>query len=291
MGKEKISKFICKLRKEKNLTQQELADRLYVSDKAVSKWEREICLPDVTIFENLAEILGVSVAELIAGERIKDNEKLKKTNLILAHNLKENIRVVKSKNKIIAILFSIIVLILFILIIFLINGHTGVKGSSNNEKTIKNSSNYGDGTYAFVGETENFIFENGKINFTKKNGMFELSNFNLSDNSSVDGDGVKTAKIRVYFDNKEWGGDDYTLDDGDFNIWLNETYLYEGVSYPCRNGYENCGVVISAKIDKNEFPNNMKIEINYCTKNNKCEKETFEVSDLILQEDKSSADD
>ena len=58
--------FVAQLRKEKGLTQRELADRLYVSDKAVSKWERGLSYPDVTLLEPLAAKLELTVGELMA---------------------------------------------------------------------------------------------------------------------------------------------------------------------------------------------------------------------------------
>ncbi|MGE4275712.1 MAG: helix-turn-helix domain-containing protein, partial [Lawsonibacter sp.] len=61
--------FIAQLRKEQNMTQKELADRLNVTDKAVSKWETGKGFPDVKLLEPLAQALGVSLVELIQGER------------------------------------------------------------------------------------------------------------------------------------------------------------------------------------------------------------------------------
>lgn len=61
--------FIKELRKEKDMTQKQLADLLHITDRAVSKWERGICAPDISLLEPLAEILGVSIVELIQGER------------------------------------------------------------------------------------------------------------------------------------------------------------------------------------------------------------------------------
>lgn len=58
------------LREQRHLTQRELGDRLCVSDKAVSKWENGRGLPDITLLEPLAAELGVSVAELLAGEQV-----------------------------------------------------------------------------------------------------------------------------------------------------------------------------------------------------------------------------
>ena len=65
----KFGAFIAQLRKEKNLTQKELADRLHVTDKAVSKWETGKGFPDVKLMEPLAQELGVSLVELLQGER------------------------------------------------------------------------------------------------------------------------------------------------------------------------------------------------------------------------------
>lgn len=63
----KIGKLIYTLRKEKQLTQQELADYMNISDKAVSKWERGIGCPDVSLLPELAEIFGVSLEVLLCG--------------------------------------------------------------------------------------------------------------------------------------------------------------------------------------------------------------------------------
>lgn len=69
MEQEKVGKFIAQLRKENNLTQQELADKLEITDKAISKWENGRCLPDVYFLQLLSNIFHVSVKELLNGER------------------------------------------------------------------------------------------------------------------------------------------------------------------------------------------------------------------------------
>ncbi len=99
MDNNKIGKFIAKLRKEKNLTQQQLGDKLFVTDKAVSKWERGLSLPDITILEKLAIELdtdiysilqvenrnNVDVSQVLNKERIKIKKQLYKkvlTNIL-----------------------------------------------------------------------------------------------------------------------------------------------------------------------------------------------------------------
>ena len=65
----RFGQFVAQLRKEQGLTQKELADRLHVTDKAVSKWETGKGFPDLKLLEPLAEALGVSLVELLQGER------------------------------------------------------------------------------------------------------------------------------------------------------------------------------------------------------------------------------
>ena len=75
----KIGKFIAKCRKDKNLTQLQLAEKLSVTDRAVSKWENGRSLPDSSIMLNLCNALGITVNELLAGERL-EKEDINKAN-------------------------------------------------------------------------------------------------------------------------------------------------------------------------------------------------------------------
>ena len=70
MNQEKIGRFICELRKEKGLTQAQLAEKFGISNRAVSKWENGKSLPDASIMINLCNFLGITVNELLTGERI-----------------------------------------------------------------------------------------------------------------------------------------------------------------------------------------------------------------------------
>ena len=78
MEKQTLGQKIAELRKAKNMTQLELANKLNITDKAVSKWERDISCPDINTFPKLAEILGVSVDELLqANNAVSDNKENK----------------------------------------------------------------------------------------------------------------------------------------------------------------------------------------------------------------------
>ena len=78
MEQEKIGSLISQLRKEKHLTQKELAAQLNVTDKAVSKWERGLSYPDVTLLEPLAEVFGLGVEELVACEKREEEQDRKR---------------------------------------------------------------------------------------------------------------------------------------------------------------------------------------------------------------------
>lgn len=74
MDNRKTGELIKELRKEKGLTQSQLAQQLHITDRAVSKWERGLCAPDIALLEPLADILDVSILEVIEGRRIHCEE-------------------------------------------------------------------------------------------------------------------------------------------------------------------------------------------------------------------------
>lgn len=80
----KIGKYIAGKRKELGMTQKQLAEKLGMSDKSVSKWERGVCLPDVSVYSDLCLILGISINEFLAGEDIAQEniEKKSEENII-----------------------------------------------------------------------------------------------------------------------------------------------------------------------------------------------------------------
>ena len=84
MDQIKIGKFIKEKRKEVNLTQSDLAERLGVTDRAISKWENGICMPDSGIIYELCKILNITINDLFSGEIVdmKDNEKRLEINLL-----------------------------------------------------------------------------------------------------------------------------------------------------------------------------------------------------------------
>ena len=76
MSNKTFGEMISSLRKEKNMTQNDLAEKMNVTDKAVSKWERNLSCPDVNSIPKLAETLGVSVEELLNAQTKQENSKV-----------------------------------------------------------------------------------------------------------------------------------------------------------------------------------------------------------------------
>ena len=79
--------FIAQLRKELGLTQKELAEKLEVTDKAISRWETGKGLPDTSLLKPLAEIFGVSVGELLSGKRMDDSQIKNQADHIILESL------------------------------------------------------------------------------------------------------------------------------------------------------------------------------------------------------------
>ena len=97
MNQIKIGRFIAQCRKKANLTQMQLAEKLGITDKAISKWERGVAMPDTSIMLNLCDILGISVNELLNGEIIYMENSNQKNEQLLLDMAKE----LEKKNKVI----------------------------------------------------------------------------------------------------------------------------------------------------------------------------------------------
>lgn len=98
MDAQKFGVFIAQCRKEKSMTQSELAAKIMVTDKAVSRWERGKGFPDINLLLPLAEALEVSVLELMHSERQKDKVQLFQDDTIIVH-LMENAVEMNKQNK------------------------------------------------------------------------------------------------------------------------------------------------------------------------------------------------
>jgi len=117
MNQIKIGKFIAECRKKQNLTQKELAEKLNITDRAVSKWERGINLPDISLLHELSDILKINVTELLDGKR-SEKKKIDSDDILNTLKYTEIKTMEKHKNNINLIMFSFIIFISLMLIIF-----------------------------------------------------------------------------------------------------------------------------------------------------------------------------
>lgn len=105
----KIGKYIAQKRKDLGLTQREIAEQLGMSDKSVSKWERGVCLPEVSMYMELCRILGISLNEFIAGEDIEQVELQEKSEQNILDVTKDGNHKKRRLKAIIAVLVCICV--------------------------------------------------------------------------------------------------------------------------------------------------------------------------------------
>lgn len=225
MNQEKIGKFIAKCRKEKSFTQSELADKLNISNKAISKWETGRGIPDASIMLELCTYLGITVNELLSGEKLEEGEYKEKANENIINIAKESEKNKKVKNKIIIVLTIIIIFSILLLITNIIYRNFEVTLEYDN-RLIKCEINNEDIICSFNGislvtlyseyiniDDETLIFVNGKMLLQNKikshyeswDSMAELNNGNNTSfnteiiiNKNKDIEDCK-KKIKVYY--------------------------------------------------------------------------------------------
>jgi transcriptional regulator with XRE-family HTH domain len=133
MDQIKIGNFIAFLRKEQNLTQRELAERLGVTDRAVSKWENGRGMPDLSLLVPLCEVLNISVNELLCGERIEKEDLPEKAQDTLIDALTDSHKKAKTvKWKLVALLIALVALFVGVAVMFGID----VERMKNNEPVV-----------------------------------------------------------------------------------------------------------------------------------------------------------
>ena len=115
MDQEKIGRFIAERRKDCHLTQEELAEKLNVNSRSISRWENGKCMPDMSMYNSICEVLGISINEFLSGEKLKKDEyqdKFEKNMIDIVGN-------VELKNKTIRI-FNLVILFVVVFIMSVI---------------------------------------------------------------------------------------------------------------------------------------------------------------------------
>ena len=169
MNKEKIGKFIAELRKEKKLTQEELANKLGITKNAVSKWERGLSMMDVSLFKPVCEILEVTIVELLNGERIKQDDMKIKVDDTIRNTIEYTNKKIKN-NKVKNVLLTILIIAILCIGTFfgykfvLLNKYT-LEKPNNVEEIVKGLKNQKEIKInkRTISEDEYFTIENFKI--------------------------------------------------------------------------------------------------------------------------------
>lgn len=195
----KIGKYIAGKRKALGMTQKQLAEKLNMSDKSVSKWERGICLPDVSVYMELCEILGISINEFLAGEDIdaENVEKKSEDNIIqVAKDSKKKQKNLKSILAVVTTFAVIMVLVLGAVFVHKVmqpkNYITAVDRTSAEMKTAELLSG-ADGAYLF-----NFYAKEEYKTLTIYLSEYQAGELiNKSKVADLDYDGIESAKRGV----------------------------------------------------------------------------------------------
>lgn len=107
MNQEKIGRFIASMRKAKNLTQQDLAEKLGVSDRTIGNWENGRNMPDLSLFKPLCDELDITINDLMSGEKISDNNYQEKLEENIINTIDYTNQKLKNKNNFIGLILII----------------------------------------------------------------------------------------------------------------------------------------------------------------------------------------
>lgn len=195
----KIGKYIAGKRKALGMTQKQLAEKLNMSDKSVSKWERGICLPDVSVYMELCEILGISINEFLAGEDIDAENVEKKSEDNIIQVTKYSKKKQKNLKSILAVVTTFaVIMVLFLGTVFVHkmmqpkNYITAVDWTSAEMKTAELLSG-ADGAYLF-----NFYAKEEYKTLTIYLSEYQAGELiNKSKVADLDYDGIESAKRGV----------------------------------------------------------------------------------------------
>ena len=182
MDPQKIGKLISSMRKEKNMTQDELAEKVGVNGRTISKWERGINLPTYDNLEYLSLALGITINELMNGEEDSKNEKSEKSS---HERIKYYINMAKKKYLIIIFLTTLLLLASF-LGIFFINNYNKNK------------------VYSMTTLNKDYVI-NGYLVLTPKQNLIMINNINYQGENSgtIDEPYIRDLKIFLLVDDKQ----------------------------------------------------------------------------------------
>ena len=173
MTKERLGTFIAENRRDRNMTQRDLAERLHITDKAVSKWERGLSYPDVTLLEPLAEVFGLGVEELVACRRAEEKKEEERPVKNILEISRENWQSDRRKSAIRTALSALVMVGLALLVVW----YSATYVHEQREDSIFLKETVGDVNYLYVEEeghllrlkcTDSVNFDNIKLTDAKR---------------------------------------------------------------------------------------------------------------------------
>jgi len=243
MDREKFSKFFYECRKRKNMTQQEVADYLFISDKSISKWERGISLPDISLYPKIAQLFELSISELLFLEIDKNNDSL------WFEKIKNIVKKRKRERTIFVILFWIFFFLLCYFGIYF----------------IRYQNTY---FYSFGGQSSHFSLSGGHAFYGNDRISFSSGSIFLLPTSTISLEDISSAEFSISFDHSFWGSISYDASMGSFSHWLSEIHLSEigKISNEMTDSF--------SRSKANEFPENMQMVLRFCSMDS-CYNEEF----------------
>ena len=239
MNNQKIGEFIKELRKQKGLTQKDLAEKLHITDRAISKWERGLSCPDISLLDDLSQILEVSVIEILKGRKLDKTELINNKELVETMSFAN--KSFKQKIKKTLDLTSIVIVGFIALLLFFYN----IKGFYYSNKTYKvnmESSNEFAKKYTekYIKQIDKNIklIENNQGIYTNEEYKLILelvSDIKFLSNKDIEKEMINKNKLTIK----------------DFNKFLNNTSIYDMTGFDGLNTYRNIyKTILKYDIDK-----------------------------------------
>ncbi|MBR6949709.1 MAG: helix-turn-helix transcriptional regulator [Bacilli bacterium] len=232
MDLEKMGKFIAEMRKKHSLTQSQLGEMLGISGKAISKWERGISAPDISLLNDLSKILEVSVSEILNGEKDISEDK--------ANNV--NVKVIDAYNKIFKKKYTKVIFILISLLLSLIILFSVAYLITNYNKCF---------VYKLSSGSEEFYLE-GLIASNQKENSLLITGISYygEDYQSEDAKKYNKIKTEVMINQKVIGRTIKMLENDSIEKALNDNYLIVNenpkiTDYIIKKNIKNIAIIIT----------------------------------------------
>lgn len=250
MNKKEIGIKLSKLRKKNKLTTIELSNKIHVKEKTIIKWEEGRRLPSLYNLKTLAHLYDVKISKIIDEETLLN---------LLIKNKKVNI-----------IQIGLIILLILILTLVLL---FPIHFNNSKPSDIK--------IYSFKGESDNFLFRDGLIIVSDDKKYIEIANFDVKNDLEVN-----NISINIAFNESIWAVKDYKKKENESaREWLNKIKFAEYgkiIRNELIDSKKNDDSFI--KYDTLIFPNDFKVEVNYCTKV-ECTVELLDIEATNLESD------